>query len=364
MSGARSSTDAIEELAAAGPFDYDADLFLTAVDEALDRWRENENYAERLERVGAPDRITEFADLYELPAVDMREFKKHADELVIDPTTTEEELTLFSSGTTGANQSYAPRSPPGYDDQRRLFNRFAEATLPDVERAFVLVPGPDGLDRLSRQRRNRAYFTYVRWLFEPFDPEYFVRVKRDGGLVPDFGRLADALESVEEPCVTFGAPPRIEGLCEHLDRTDRSVSLPDGSVVATGGGWKGAESTDAESFRERITDQFGIPWTHHVDYYGATEFRFFTGNVAGDPTPDEKRITAQGFVYLADERHLRETGEVRPAPDGEPGLLVGIDPTNVDHPGVVLTDDVVRKTGPVYGEDTRIEYVGRSAPTE
>jgi len=357
-------TDPTAELASAGPFEYDEDRFLSAAADALDRWRENEAYARRLDRVDAPDRISEFSDLYRLPAVDMREFKKHPERLVIDPEAVDEDLALYSSGTTGENQSYAPRTPAGYATQRELFGEFADATLPDVENAFVLIPSPEALDGLPRQQHNRAYYTYVRWLFEPFDPDYFVRVDGSGGRSPAFGELADAIAAAEAPCVTFGAPPRIEGFCDYLDRTGRSVSLPTGSVVATGGGWKGAESTGSDPFRERITDRLGISPDHHVDYYGAAEFRFFTGNVAGDPDPDAKRITAQGFVYVADEDHLRTTGELRPAADGDPGLLVGVDPTNLDHPGVVLTDDVVRKTGPEYGAETRIEYVGRSALTE
>lgn len=64
-------------------FEYDKELLLDAVDEALQRWKTNDEYSARLERTNAPGRVEEFSDFYKLPPVDRREFKDHPRELIV-----------------------------------------------------------------------------------------------------------------------------------------------------------------------------------------------------------------------------------------------------------------------------------------
>lgn len=133
-------------------------------------------------------------------------------------------------------------------------------------------------------------------------------------------------------------------------------------IVTTAGGWKGMKDVSWSELRNILADKLGIKPRNHIDLYGFTEALFFTSNLPGDKNPDLKRVPKQGFVYVVDEDYFLETGKVRPLKENDSeGLAVFIDPLNEDYPGAILTDDIVKKTGGEYGEDVRIEYIGRSS---
>lgn len=349
----------VEGLAQKPVFDYDARLLIEAVDEAYQRWKQNDFYANRVQRTDAPERIRSISDIYQLPVIDMREFKQHPDELWVDPERVSEDRAIFSSGTTEGSQSFAARSEASWSRQRRLLERFARTCLPDIDRALCIAPGPAVTDQLPLRQGNRALFKYVHWFFEQFDSRYFINLDQSGEPAPDFEAVIDALETADGTTLLFGSTAYIDEFRRELaDRGIRFDLGPEG-IVLTGGGWKGVEATSSEAFRSSLTDRFGIRADHHLDWYGCTELFYFFGNRVGDPNPDRKRICSQGFAYVADADHFRRTGEVTPA-DGDRGLLVGVDPINTEYPGVILSDDVVTKTGGRYGPDVRIEYNQRA----
>lgn len=122
------------------------------------------------------------------------------------------------------------------------------------------------------------------------------------------------------------------------------------------------EAISWSEFRNILVDKLGIKPKNHIDLYGFTEAFFPTNNLPGDENPDKKRVPKNGFVYIADEDYFLETGKVKPLKEnGNKGLAVFVDPLNEDYPGVILTDDIVKKTEGEYGEDVRIEYIGRSS---
>ena len=351
----------IRELATQPVLDYDQDLLISAIDDAYDRWQENENYARRAERAGAPDQIDSFEDVFELPAIDMREFKQHPEDLVIDPAAVDEQYALFSSGTTGDSRSYTLRSERGYHRHRNTFQEFASALFPDdLSYVAILGPGPETLDSLPRQQAQRAVFTYPQWIFDQYDHDYFLDISPSGERQPRFDELLAAVRERDAPTAIFGVPALLDALAARITAEETTVELGEESLIMTAGGWKGVENADSEAFRRRLQKAFGIPPARHADFYGSTEVFTPTGNRVGDPTPDLKRIPSRGFAFVVDEDHFRRTGELQRIENGETGLLVVVDPLNPDYPGVILTDDLMRKTGGVYGADVRIEYVGRS----
>lgn len=338
--------------------EYDERRFLAAAETALDEWLTNDRYRQRFENSEAPRELETFDDVIELPVVDMYEFKQHPRELVVDPDRVVESLALYSSGTTSDTKSFAPRSPERTDRQKRVFRSFADELFPEFDYAAVLVPDAETLASLPQEQSRRAVFRYARWVFEDCECDYYLDVLPDAGPAPRFEDLLDAVAVRDDDVVIFGLPAVIDMLAETVIHSDQSVDLGANGAILTGGGWKGVDRELVE-FRERLAAAFDIRPREHVDIYAATELSFGAGNAYRRDDPGLKRLPAQTFCYVADEERFLADGVLEPVENGTAGLMVVVDPLNTDYPGVVLTDDIVRKTGGQYGEDVRIEYVER-----
>lgn len=339
---------------------YDEQRFLSAVTEALDAWRRNERYRRRCEAAEVPERIESFDDVRRLPAVDMREFKQHPEDLVVDRERVSEEYALYSSGTTSDSQSYTLRSAEGYERHKRNFQQFARYLMPDLDHMHALSPATGAIEKLPESQARRAVFTYPQWIFSHLETEFYVGVT-EGELVPDVDGMVENIQRSDGNQGVFSTPNQLYELAKELSERGVNLDLGADGAVVTAGGWKGEIASGKEAFRELLNEVFGVGPREHLDFYGCTELFFPTGNRFGDGNPDLKRIAPQGYVWIADEDTFLESGRLERVEDGEPGLLVAVDPTNTDYPGVLLTDDVVRKTGGEYGADVRIEYVGRSS---
>lgn len=347
-----------EQLFEQGTFEYDEELFFQALNEALEEWRKNDLYRRRLENKDIPEEIDSWKDVYKLPAVDMREFKDHPGDLVIDSP--DEEKALYSSGTTSDTKSFAARSEEGLERHRKNLEAFAQASVGSPDYSAGIGPTDMMLDKLPTKLSRRALFRYIRWLFDQYDTSYHAFLNEEGDVDLDLEGLTQQLKEGEGKGLFFGAAAQTEKYCQYLEKTGQKIDLGEDGVVVTGGGWKGTEARNKEEYRDQLVELFGIDRENHVDVYSASEFTFFTGNKAGDENPDLKRIPGHGFAYIADEETFKEKGKIEPVEVGEAGLLVLVDPLNRDYPGVILTDDRMRKTGGKYGEDVRLEYIGRS----
>ena len=83
----------------------------------------------------------------------------------------------------------------------------------------------------------------------------------------DFARAAAA---GARPLLVFGPPARVLELCERAPGP-----LADGSMVVTGGGWKGGAALGYEALVERAVRALGVPAARVVDTYGAAELNVF-----------------------------------------------------------------------------------------
>lgn len=339
-------------------FSYDEDLFFGALNESLEKWRQNTLYSKRLENTDIAGDIESWEDVKKLPALDMREFKDHPEELVIGSVN--EDTALYSSGTTSDTKSFAARSEQGLERHQKNLERFAKSAWGDADYVAGLGPRDQMLQNLPPKLSRRALFRYIRWLFDQYDASYYVYLNNDGEVDMDFQALTERLQEGDRDGIFFGAAAQVEKYCQYLQEHGEEVYLGEDGVVVTGGGWKGTESKSKEAYRNQLVETFGIEPENHVDVYSASEFTFFTGNKAGDENPDLKRIPGHGFAYLIDEDRFREKGVIEEVEDGDVGLLVVVDPLCHDYPGVILTDDRMKKTGGTYGENVRLEYIGRS----
>lgn len=330
---------------------YDTELFVAAVNEAYQRWRTNPHYDERCQRTDAPERVSEIGDLYELPTVDMAEFKG-GHELTVG----EANGVLLTSGTSSGTRGRVPRTEKGFEVRQQISEKIAATVFPDVDAVAVVSPAPDALANAPEVVADRYIFNIIPSYFEQFGAEYFVDLE-GGEPEVDMEALAAFIQD-QDNVGLVGVPSKLYPIIQHLAEMD--LSLGEQGYVGTGGGWKGMDGVSTEQFRSTIAE-LSADATEHVDVYAATEFTGLFANRYRSQNPDEKRVPSQFFVYTADEEVFKESGRIEPTDTGEPGLLTIIDPLNLDAPGVIFTDDIVRKTGGVYGPDVRLEYIGRSS---
>ena len=340
--------------------DHDEELFLKAVDEAFQEWKKNELYKERIQRDDVPDTIESFEDIKKLPTVDMREFKEHPRELVIDEDEVDEEYALYSSGTTSDSKSFTLRSEEGYRRHRENFEKFIRYLVPELSHVHVMSAPKQMLEKLPEEQAKRAVFNYPIWIYEQFDNDFYLE-KTEEGMKPDVDAMIKNIKQTDGNQAVFSTPNNLYKVVKKLSEEGVSADLGPEGVIMTAGGWKGASGANKEEFRELLNEVFNVSPQNHLDFYGCTELFFATGNKFGDENPDKKRVPPEGYIWIADEEEFLSEGVLKPVEEGEPGLLVAVDPSNTDYPGVILTDDVVRKTGGEYGQDVRIEYVGRSS---
>ncbi|MCJ7450234.1 MAG: hypothetical protein MUP58_00665 [Candidatus Nanohaloarchaeota archaeon QJJ-9] len=348
---------AVENLLKQNPFDYDEELFIEAANEAIANWSDNKNYKARLERSDFEHPSKSIKDFYAAPTIDMREFKENPEKITIGDYYKE----LVSSGTSTGERSRVPRGKKGLERHRNYFNGIGEAMLPDLDYMAILGPSEEFLEKVQDPNvSNKGTFNYMHWGFgQPYKSEYFLDMST-GEPKPDFGGMAEELQKRDGNLGIFGLPPHLDKFMDYIKQTGLEIDLGKKGAAVTAGGWKGLEGKGNEEFRQRIADTFDIPREAHVDFYGCTESMIPAGNKYGDENPDKKRVPSQGLIYVADEDKLAKTGEIEPKGTGE-GLAIILDTLTVDHPGAILTDDIVKKTGGEYGEDVRIEHLGRSS---
>lgn len=341
---------------------YDEELFFEALNKSLERWRENDLYRRKLDESDFRPPVESWDDVKDLPVLDMREFKEHPEELAIGNL--DEKKALYSSGTTSGNKSYAARDEKTLKRHRENLRRFAKDIIGDPDYSAALSVSENDLKDLPTDLSRRALFRYINWLMDQFDTSYFMEVKKDQSIQPDYEGLLEYLKENDGKGVVKASTSGMANFCKFLEERGEEIDLGEEGVVITGGGWKGESGMTREELRAKIADLFNIREENQLDFYSATEFTFFTGPKLGDEDPDAKRVPSQAYTYVADVKKFRERGEIEPVEKGEEGLLVAVDPLNHSYPGVILTDDVMRKTGGEYSEDVRIRHMGRSSKTE
>jgi phenylacetate-coenzyme A ligase PaaK-like adenylate-forming protein len=151
-------------------------------------------------------------------------------------------------------------------------------------------------------------------------------------------RKDEALEVLRDfardgrPCRMFGLPSFIHEFLLHM-RPEQYVSLPEGSLMITGGGWKSAENKaiSKSAFRSLITERFGLPGHRVRDAYGLAE--------CGAPffeCPEHRfHVAVYNRVIIRDP----VTYEVNPP--GVAGMMELVTPWNAMMPNLaVLTTDL------------------------
>lgn len=355
----------VEELLGRNVFEYDKDLFISTVNEAYSNWKKNDNYNKRIQMQESPEEISKISDIYQVPLIDMVEFKELSDLINRDhPLKLNNNISLknsiYSSGTTKGNQSIVPHSEEGLSLQQKYFHKLAPEIVTNIDLMHVIAPSESDMEKLPENQKNKAVMKYAKWGFlEPFKSKAFVKIGKEG-IIPQFSELEESLKKEPGNKAIFAPPLYVDMFISYLENKNSKIDLGDRGIITTAGGWKGMNGRSKEDFRSRMEEFLGINKKNHVDFYGFSESMIPAGNRAGDSNPDMKRIPSQGFVFVADQEVFLNNGEIKKVNEGKEGLAVFIDPLNPDYPGAILTDDIVRKVGGDYGKDVRIEYLRRA----
>lgn len=353
-----SDTAKREELLHSKNFSFDKKHFIEALKEAYQHWRNNSFFDRQVEKwEGAPGsykEIKSFEDVKKIPTVLMNNFKLAPDKMALNPDKTVE--YRFTSGTSSGTQGKRPMSEKGISITKQNFANITKSLYPEFENVALMIPDIE-TSEAPKEATNRSFFLYTKWGTKQFEPEYFLEINKKGEPTPDIEGTLNYLKDSKGISLFFTPLPILHAANAYLQEQGISLELGEDTYLMTGGGWRGDEAMSIGDLREETKEMLGIPKENMSDVYALTEVNSYLANKPGDQDLDEKRVPAQLYIYTADPEAIKEKQII---PTEEKGVLVAVDPLAYDAPGAIVTDDIVRKTGSEYGEDTRIEYIGRA----
>ena len=119
---------------------------------------------------------------------------------------------------------------------------------------------------------------------------------------------------------------------EFLDSCQENFSLPEGSTLLTGGGWKAAENkkVSKEEFRSVVFSKLGIPADRIRDGYGMAEHS----------SPYMECSHHRFHIPVFNRIIIRDPKTLKPLPEGQVGLIELLCPFNTMMPNhsILSTD--------------------------
>lgn len=311
-------------------------------------------YARLIERRGS-----RLDSLETIPAVPVETFRMGR--VAVHPP--EEDVARFvTSGTT--NEAAGVHCFRTLETYRELSLRWGHAALfsawPGPKTVVAIAPVPSSPPTSSLGFMMQAFMERFdgRALKQdadgvPFEPLSGARwLVSLGGLdVSGLRRAAAVARARNEPLFVLATAFSLVALLDALEGD--SLQAPSRTVVMQTGGFKGRTREIApEKLRKGVARAFRISEGAVVGEYGMTELssQLYEGTVPG------AALSGPAGVYL-EPPWLRvdpvDPATLRPVPPGEVGLARIVDLANVDSAVAILTQDLVRRTGP------GIELLGR-----
>ena len=196
-----------------------------------------------------------------------------------------------------------------------------------VQTAFGATFAAPAVGRVYGMKLEKGEETY-RWNIEEIEKLLF---SYRGG------RLPSAV-----PLRIVGFPAYIYFLAKELERRKIKLSLPASSCILMSGGWKTfwREEIGLEEFRQLIKRVFGIPESRIFEFYCSVEHNILY-----------RRCPAGHFhVPVYSRVIVRQPDTLRPAADGEMGILSFVTPMMTGMPLLsIMTDDLAVMGRPETG---------------
>ena len=360
---AKPGAEAVDRLLDCSPFSLDeaskASFFGPAMAESFRHHFENNEFFRTWCRKLAFSPEKEITELAEYPYLPAAAFKKRN---LISVPAAKIRSEVRSSATAGA-PSVISVDLITSKRQSRVSARVIAEYLGHHRRPFLILdedPASSGCREISaRSAAARGFLVFADRV------DYFLE-ESGGSLRVDGTKLSAALSEHErsgcEVCLFGFTFILYELVIKPLKEAKRSFRLPGRAGIAHIGGWKKLEEkrVTRRQFLEDCERVLGIKEMNIIDFYGFTEQMGLVYAGRGD---SPKTVPAYSEVIIRDPNTLR------PAKDGERGLVQFLTPLPHSYPGIsVLTDDVGRVVG--RGRDeagrwgTRFEILGRAESAE
>ena len=356
--------NAIDRLLTCGPFELEdkdkAPLFGPAMAEAFRHHFEHNEFfrAWCLKQNFSPEKKSE--DPAEWPYLPSAAFKLRN---LISVPAGDIRSEVRSSATTGA-PSVISIDMMTSRRQSLASARVIAEYIGHHRRPFLILDEDPAASASPREISARSAATRGFLLFAD-SVEYFLK-EEDGGFHLDDEKLAKSLAEHErsgrEVCLFGFTYILYARVIKRLKEAKASFRLPDRAKIVHIGGWKKLESerVTRPQFLEDCGRVLGLKESNIIDFYGFTEQM---GLVYAGSGNSPKVVPAYSEVVI------RDFDTLRPAKDGQAGLIQILTPLPHSYPGIsVLTDDVGRIVG--RGRDeagrwgARFEILGRAENAE
>lgn len=329
-------------------------LFFKAMQENCAFQYENcPEYRKILDTKGfSPKDLKEYTDLERLPFLPTLYLKRHA---VFSMPQRRMLIKATSSGTSGA------KSRMGYNFMSLYRGLRMILTLGKYHRLFSLKPVHYLILGYEPNKANKTVISKTSYGFTYFAPaisrDYALRYTKDGYKL-DLEHLKERLikfSQSKHPVRTAGFPAYTYFLLKQMKEEGVKVTLPKGSVLTLGGGWKQfyAEKVEKKEFYALAKEVLGIEESNIIEFFGAAEHLV----LYVDCKCHHFHVPVYSRVLI------RDVDTLKPVPDGEIGLINLLTP-EVDSVPIlsIMTDDLGRlhrEKCPCGVESPWLEIIGR-----
>ncbi len=316
------------------PYDLDGteSLFLKAMRENCQyQYQHCPEYARILDEKGFhPEDLKEYKDLEKLPFIPTLYFKRHAlfsmpqKRLLIKAT---------SSGTSGSKSKMGFHFFSLYRGLRMVLRVGKYHGLFSLRPSHYLVFG------YEPHASNQIVFSKTAYGFTYFAPalsrSYALKYVGDGYQVDLEGLKQKLLKysKGKAPVRTIGFPAYTYFLLQQMKEEGIRVTLPKGSVLTLGGGWKQfyAQEVSKRDFYELVQEILGIDEKHIIEFFGAVEHPI----LYTDCRCHHFHVPVYSRVII------RDVDTLEPLPCGKVGLVNLLTPMVESVPILsVMTDDL------------------------
>lgn len=240
--------------------------------------------------------------------------------------------TLQSSGTTSQLKSIIRLDSTTSRRQTKVLTKILSALLGKSRRPFLILDVEPNTN--TNDHTLSARIAGMSGYLMAAKTRTFVGSDTDGVIALNHGLLTAACEKLS----ANNAPPVIIGYTYMVFQLllesgiDFREMLPAGTSLLHFGGWKKLKDrrVPKHEFNNRIHDVTGIPLSEIFDIYGFTEQ---LGAVYPSVGNSPAKVPAYSRVIV------RNPTTLRPAPDGETGLLQFLCPIPNSYPGQSLLND-------------------------
>lgn len=277
-----------------------------------------------------PGDLQEWADLERLPFLPTVTFKHHR---LFSLPRRQMAAVSTSSGTSGQFSEIGFDFPSLYCSWNMLWKigRPRGFFSPKPTHYVVLGYKPRRGNRTSVART-----AFGATLLAPALSRTYALKYESGGYIPDLDGVADALirhGKSRFPTRLVGFPSYTYFLLRQLERRGIQLSLPPGSKILLGGGWKQfyAQQVEKPVLYDLARRVLGIPEEHIIEVFSAVEHPILYADC----------VRHHFHVPIYSRVIIRDPDSLVPLPPGQPGLVEFITPLLTATPILaVMTDDL------------------------